>query len=195
MLFNRIKIYRLKRKISKNPYLGIKEDADIYVYRQGSFIIKYKILNTDDKKVRKPLIEIISIKHKLTESEIARKRMREFFRGIFRYQRWVYLFRPPTLLLLILGIAILYFGVIEPYQNKVDRFRWIVAKVIGVELNNVEYKGGLFTILGKRDIAYKKEDKVEYVSFTFNPLNIFSSKTIGYVTRWSKDTGYITNPI
>jgi len=188
-----MRIYALKRKIRRNPYLGIKDSEGTYVYRQGRDTVKYEILNRDESQGKKPSVKIISIKCRLTESESRRMRIKELFINLFRYRRWVCLFRPPILLPLILGVSILYFGVIEPYETKVNRFKWIIAKVIGIEPDRIEYRGGLFEIFGKRRIAYK--DDIEYVSLTFNPLNIFSSKAVGYVTRWNKDTGYITHPI
>jgi len=188
-----MRIYALKRKIRRNPYLGIRDSEGTYLYSQGRDTIKYEILNMDESQGKKPPVKIISIKSRLTESEIARMRTKKIFTNFFRYRTWIYLFRPPIVLSLILGMSILYFGIIEPYETKVNRFKWIIAKVIGVEPDKIEYRGGLFEIFGKRRIAYKND--IEYVSLAFNPLNIFSSKEIGYVTRWNKDTGYITNPI
>lgn len=192
MVFNKIRIFRLKKKVKNNPYIGTKESNGTYIYRQGLFTIEYEILNIQTPR---PLVKIISIKHRLTESEIARHRIKELFRNLFRYQTWIYLLRPHILISFILGIAILYFGIIEPYQNKVDRFRWIVASVVGVSPQDIQYIGnGWLQISAQRKTAVDRIS--EPVRYTFNPLRWLFTSESGSVTRWrGRPYGYVTHPI
>ena len=190
MIFTKIIIYSLKKKIIKKPFIGIREGDGTYTYREGKFAIHYNIL---DKGGEKQTVRILSIRHRLTESEIRNIRRRELLRNIFRYQNLFNLFQPRILMFFIFGLAIIYFGVIDPYERKVERFRWIISRAIGIEPDQVEFRGGLLRIFAKRRIAYKED--TEYISFTLDPLSIFSPKADGYLTRWNKDTGYTVNPL
>lgn len=179
----------------RNPFLGLKDSEGIYIYRKGRYIIKYKIFNIANKENGKPSVKIISIKYRLSESEISRKRIKEFFRNVFRYQSWIYIFRPPILISFILGIAILYFGIIEPYQDKVNRLRWIVASVLGISPQQIQYIGD-----GWLEISTKRETAVDRISepirYRVNPLRWLFSSEAGFVTRWrGKTYNYATHPV
>lgn len=190
MIFDHLKMFKLKKEIKNNPYIGDKDIDGIYVYTKGRYTIRYKVLNNLGKG---PRARIVSIRHKMTALEREKRNIKHLLKKIFYYQSWVNLFKSHIIISFALGTAILYFGVIEPYKVKVDRFRWIVAKVIGVDKDQVEYRGGLVRIFAKRHPAYKED--AEQVYFTFNPLQIFSSKFTGNVTRWSKEAGYVTHQI
>jgi hypothetical protein len=193
MILDKFRINALKNKIRNRPFIGVKDNSGIYVYKKGKFIVEYRVLDQGAQATKSPLVKIISIKHKLTDPELKIIRAKVFFRKAFQFQTLAYLLSPRIIMSFIFGCLILYFAVIEPYEKKVDRFKLIVAQAMGIDPKQVEYKGGLFSIFGRRQVAYKED--LEYISFNFSPFNLFSSKSTGYVTRWSKERGYTTNPI
>lgn len=179
----------------RNPFLGLKDSEGIYIYREGRCIIKYKIFNIANKERGKPSVKIISIKHSLSESEMRLRRAKKIFRNFFNYSKWIYIFRPPILISFILGIAILYFGIIEPHQDKVNRLRWIVASVVGVSPQQIQYIGD-----GWLEISTQRKTAVDRISepirYRFNPFRWLFSSEAGFITRWrGKPYGYVTHPV
>jgi hypothetical protein len=189
-MFDKIIIARLKKKVMAEPHIGMIDNDGTYVYRDDSYIVKYEILG---ERAEGTPVRIISIKHKISDLERKRKDAAKSLQQFFFHYGWISFFRPRTLLFFTLGAVIFYLGVIEPYRDKVNRFRWIVANVIGVNPKQLEYDAGVFHLFGKREPAGKQSE--EYITFSFSPFNLLLSKNTGYVSRWSKEAGYVTNPV
>jgi hypothetical protein len=193
MIIDKIRIYILKTKIKRHPFIGIKDsEGGLYIYRQGKYIAEYEILNAHNKK---PAVKIISMKHKLTEAEIEIRNAKRLLRNIFFYQGWVNFFKPRIIIPFILGTAVIYFGAIESHQNKVDRYRWIVASVIGVSSQEIQYIGD-----GWLEMSTHRETDVDRVSepitYRFNPFRWLFYADAGIIDRWIESSRqYATHPV
>jgi len=189
-MFDKIIIAGLKEKVIAEPHIGMIDNDGTYVYKEGAYIVKYEILRN---QVEGTPVRIISIKHKISDLERKRRSAAKSLQHFFFHYGWISLFRPRILLLFTVGTVIFYLGVIEPYKDKVSRFRWIVANVIGVNPKQLEYDAGVFHLFGKRKPGSKQSE--EHVTFSFSPFNLLLPKSTGYVSRWSKEAGYVTNPV
>jgi len=189
-LFHKIRFAILKQRIKNNPYLG-KEDIDgTYGYKQGSYEVKYRIVKLPQQG--KESLQWISERRRLSAHGGNIKR------GLFNfwhYQGWLVFFRPPILFLLIISIIIFYFGLMETQKTKVERFKWIVASVVGISPHQIEYIGdGSLEISAQRKTAVDRIN--EPIRYTFNPFKWLFSSEAGFVTRWrGRPYNYATHPV
>ena len=191
-IFQKIRFAILKKRIKKNPFIGKEETNGLYDYRQGGYSISYRIIKENSGKKS---IEWISLRRRLGSYEKGRRKISKTLFNFWRYQGWLIFFRPPIIFLLITSIVIFYFGLIETEKTKVERFKWIVASVIGVNSQQIEYIGdGSLEISAQRKTAV---DRIyEPIRYTFSPLRwLFSSEAV-FVTRWRGEPyGYATHPV
>jgi len=187
-----LRISGLKKKIEKNPLLGIKEEDNTYCYKEKGYVINYRIIETPAGIKR---IESLSIKRRLNYFERKIINLKKGLDKFFLYQRWMVFFRPAIFFLLISSIIIFYFGLIETQKTKVERLKWAVATAIGVSTSQIQYIGdGLLEITTQRKTAADKIN--EPVRYTVNPFKWFFSSDTGFVTRWrGKPYGYVTHPV
>lgn len=70
---------------------------------------------------------------------------------LFLYRKWIIIFQPAVIIVLIISAAIFYFGIKEHSLRRAERFRFIITKIIGVEPEEITYVGGgQFTISAQR---------------------------------------------
>jgi len=191
-LYHNIRFAILKRKIKKNPYIGKEAFDGTYNYEQGSYDIRYRIIKGTTGKES---IDWISQRRRLGTYEERIKRLRKVFFNFWHYQGWFIFFRPPIIFILFTSVLIFYFGLIESQKTKVERFKWIVASVVGVSPHQIEYIGdGSLEISTQRKTAV---DKVyEPVIYRVNPFRWFFSSETGFVSRWRGESyGYVTHPV
>ena len=191
-LFHKIRFAILKKKIKENPRVGEEDVNGIYDYKEGGYGIRYRIIKQTQGKVS---IDWVSQRRHVTAYE---ERVKGIKRGLFKfwyYQGWLAFFRPPIFFLLLASIVIFYFGLIETTKTKMDRFRWIVASVVGVSPQEIQYIGdGWLEISTQRRTAVDRIN--EPVKYTFNPFKWFFSSEAGFVTRWrGRPYQYATHPI
>ena len=191
-LFHKIRFAVLKRRIEKNHCLG-KENVDgSYDYKQGSYDIRYRIIKQISGEES---IEWILERRRLTPSEGGKSRIGKAFFNFWHYQGWLIFFRPQIIFLLLISILIFYFGLIETQKTKVERFKWIVASVVGISPQQIEYIGdGSLEISTQRKTAVDRIN--EPIRYTFNPFRWLFSSEAGFVTRWRGEPyGYATHPV
>lgn len=190
-LFHRIRFTILKKRIEKNPYIGERDFDGTYLYKKGDYSIRYRIRNIEGKES----IEWISEKRRLSPYEEKMRRIRERFFDFWCYQRWLVFFRPLIFFLLLISLFILYFGFMETQKTKVERFKWIVASVVGVSPQEIQYIGdGWLEISAQRRTAV---DRIyEPVQYRFNPFRWLFSSEAGFTTRWRGEPyRHVTHPI
>ncbi|OGX18890.1 MAG: hypothetical protein A3K83_01090 [Omnitrophica WOR_2 bacterium RBG_13_44_8b] len=190
--FVNFKFSRLKRKIRNDPLIGEREEDNNYYYKEGSYGVSYKI-----KEMPSGIktVEWVFNKRRLTYIEEKALKAKKFISNLFLYGRWMLIFRPPIIFLLISSIIIFYFGLIETQKTRINRLKWVVASASGVDTSQIQYIGdGWLQISGKRKTATDKIN--EPVRYTFNPLRWFFSSEAGFITRWrGKTFGYVTHPV
>lgn len=191
-MFHRIRFVILKKKIEKNPHLGNKDIDGTYDYKQGNYRIKYRIIKQPQGQES---IEWISERRRLSAYEERIKRIRQSLFNFWHYQGWLVFFRPPILFLLLTSILLFYFGLMESRKTKMERFKWIVASVAGVNSQEIQYIGdGWLEISTQRKTAVDRIN--EPVRYSFNPLRWLFSSEAGFVTRWRERPYYhATHPI
>lgn len=179
-IFHKIRFAILKRKIKKNPYIG-KEDSDgTYLYKEGDYNIRYRIVKLPDGQLG---VDWIFLKRRLTNYEERIRRTKNKFFDFWHYQKWLIFFRPPILLILIMGIILFYSEVMETQEIKTKRFKWLIASAVGVTPQDVQYIGnGNIEISGQRK---RSVDGInEPIRYAFNPLRWLFSSEGGILTRW-----------
>ena len=83
---------------------------------------------------------------------------------------------------------------LETREAKVERFKRIVASIVGIKPKDIQYVGdGWLEISGQR----KREDQTrELIRYTFNPLRWLFFSEGGVLTRWRGEPfGYATHPV
>lgn len=191
-LYHNIRFAILKKKIKRNPYIGKEEIDGTYDYKQGNYGIRYRILKGPQAKES---IEWISLRRRISTYEEGIRKIGKSFFKFWHYQGWLVFFRPPILFLLIVSIFIFYFGLAETQKTKVERFKWVIASVVGVSPQQIEYIGnGWLEISSRRRTAVDRIN--EPVRYTFNPFRCLFSSEVGFVTRWRGGPyQYATHPI
>ncbi len=183
-------IARLKKKIKNNPFLGIKQQDDSYAYKVGGYTISYKVKESPSGV---KTVEWLSLKRRLTLIEEKILNIKKSLTKFFIYQRWVTLFRPSVIIVLMAPLIIFYL-VMEESFKRIEHFKWMVARITGVSAESIGYAGGgMFSISGqKRSI----KGEVEPVKINFNPLRwLFFSDTAD-VSFWSnKANRYVSYPV
>lgn len=181
----------LKKRIKNNPYIG-KEDSDgTHVYKKGHYSIRYRIINLPEGKVG---VEWVSQKRRYSAYEEKVRRIKKGLFDFWYYQRWSIFFRPPIIFILIAVILLFYFKVMSTREINAERLKWIVASVIGISPEDIQYIGdGWLEISGQR----KREDGVsEPIKYTFNPLRWLFFSEGGVLTRWRGEPfGYATHSV
>jgi len=191
-LFQKIRFVTLEHKIKKNPYIG-KEDSDgTYNYKQGSYSIRYRIVKQGQGKES---VEWISQRRRLSAYGEGLKRIKHRFFKFRHYQGWLVFFHPPILFLVLFSILIFYFGLMETQETKIERYKWLVASIAGVDPGQIQYIGdGWLEIPAQRKTAVDKIN--EPVQYTFNPFRWLFSSEAGFVTRWRGEPyGSATHPV
>jgi hypothetical protein len=191
-MFHKIRFVLFKKRIKKNPYIG-KEDVDgTYLYEQGIYSIRYRI---EKQPEGKESVEWICEKRRLSAYEEKIRRIKQGFFDLWRYQHWLVFFRPPILFLLLTSILLFYFGFIETQEAKVQRFKWIVASVAGVNPEQIEYIGdGWLEISTQRKTVVDRIN--EPIMYRFNPFRWLFSSEAGFISRWRGEPyGSVTHPM
>lgn len=186
-----LRIFRLKNKIKNNPLIGIKQEDNSYYYKGKGYTISYRIR---ESFAGIKIVEWLSLKRRLTTFEEKVLNLKRALDKFFLYQRWIALFRPSVVIVLITSLIIFYFGIKEHSLKRIERFRWIVAQITGVSPESISYAGeGWFKISGQKRSL---DREVEPITISFNPLRwLFFSDTVR-VSRWSeKSNRYIDYPI
>ncbi len=189
----------MRKRIKKNPYIG-QEDNGSYVYKDGSYSISYRIIKMPEGKL---CIEWIAHKCHFGAFEKKTRRIKKGFLDFWFYQKWTLFFRPATLFILVASVFIFYFAVLETQEAKVERFKRIVASVVGIKTHDIQYVGGgWLEIPGqRRRIVEKINEPARYVyepiKYAFNPLSWFLSSDTGFIKRWRSEAsgGYVTHPV
>ncbi len=186
-----LRIFRLKNKIKNNPLIGIKQEDNSYYYKEKGYTISYRI---KESFAGIKIVEWLTLKRRLTTFEEKVLNLKRALDKFFLYQRWITLFRPSVVIVLITSLIIFYFGIKEHSLKRIERFRWIAAQIAGVSPESIKYTGeGWFKVSGQRG---SKDREVEPVTISFNPLRwLFFSDTVR-VSRWNeKSNRYIDYPI
>lgn len=188
--FVHFKFFQLKEKIKSDPLIGKKEEDNNYCYKEGSYSAVYKIKEIPPGTKS---VEWLFLRRRLTFLEEKFLNIKRFINSVFIYQRWVILFRPWVIIVLIASLSIFYLGITGYSQKKIQRFKWVAAQITGISPESIEYKGlGWFKVSGQR----RPLDKTtEPVVVSFNPFNWFFSDS-AIIKRWSeKSNKYITYPV
>ena len=186
-----LRIFRIKNKIKNNPLIGIKQEDNSYYYKEKGYTISYRIR---ESCAGNKIVEWLSLKRRLTTFEEKVLNLKKALDKFFLYQRWVILFRPLVVIVLITSLIIFYFGIKEHSLKRIERFRWIVAQITGVSPESIRYAGeGWFKISGQKS---SKDREVEPITISFNPLRWLFLSDSANVSRWSeKSNKYITYPV
>ena len=191
-LLHILKFKSLRKKIKKNPALGKLDTDTVYLYREGLYVLKYRIMKD---ALGKEDVEWISQKRYLNSFEEWIKRISKNFFKFCHYQSWFIFLKPFSLVFAVISIFVFYFGFVEARKTKIERFKWIIASVIQANPEQIEYIGdGWLQISSQRKTAVDK--KREPIKYMFNPLRLFFSGGQDFLTRWrGKPFGYATHPI
>ncbi len=191
-LYHKIRFAILRRRIKKNPYIGQEESGGTYLYKKDGYSISYRIIKLSDGRVE---IEWVSHKRRISAHEEKIKRLRQGFLDFWHYQKWLFFFRPSILLILVVSILLFYSEVMETQETKITRFKGIVASVIGMDTQDIQYIGdGWLEISAKRK---RTQDNVyEPIKYSFNPLRWLFFSEGGFLRRWRGEPyGYATHPL
>jgi len=186
-----IKISRLKNKIKKSPFIGVKEYDGSYYYKEKGYTINYRI---QESPAGTKTVEWISLKRRLTFLEKKTLEIKRGLNNFFLYQRWFTVFRPSVVIILIISLAIFYFGIMEHSLKRMRHFKWVVARISGISPESIGYTGGgWFKISGQR----RSSDRVtEPVTISFNLLGWIFFPNTANVNLWSeKLKQYIIYPV
>lgn len=191
-LYYKIIFAALRKKIKKSPYIGQGQDDGTHLYTKGSYSINYRKSILPDGKL---CIEWVSHKRRLGPYEEKIRRTKKGFLEFWYYQRWLVLFRPPLIFLLIIGVFLFYYGVLETQEAKIERLKLIVASAVGINTQDIQYIGdGWLEISGQRKKV--ADGTTESVKYTFNPLRWLFSSDTGFVKRWLSGSGeYVKYPV
>jgi len=190
-LYNKIIFAALRKKIKQSPFIGQGQDDGTYLYTKGSYSINYRKSILPDGKL---CIEWVWHKRRLSPYEEKIRRVKKRFLEFWYYQRWLLLFRPPLIFLLIIGVFLFYYGVLGTQEAKIERLKLIVASAVGINTQDIQYIGdGWLEISGQRKVA---DDTTESLNYTFNPLRWLFFSDTGFVKRWRRGSGeYVKYPV
>lgn len=191
-LYHKVRFAILKKKIKKNPHIGRENIDGTYDYKQGSYGIRYYI--TKEASGRES-IQWVSRRYRLSAYEQGIKGIKGSLFKFWHYQGWLSFLRPPIIFLLFTSMVIFYFGLMEIQRTKAERFKWIVASVVGISPQQIEYIGdGWLDISGQRRTAV---DRIyEPIRYRVNPFRWLFSSEAGFITRWRGEPyGYAAYPV
>lgn len=188
-LRRRMVIAKLHQKIQNGIIAGRPDGQGAYLYEEKGYHIRYRILGSDSNaqpmaQGRKRPIEIewTLIKYRLNPAEKAVKTIKTIFVSLFHNEDWIYLLRPPVIVLLLFILVIFYFGLVESEKGRIERLRWFYARILGLDANQIRYTGGSsIDILGQRTTAVDAAE--EPISYTVRLWRWLLFGDIGYITR------------
>ena len=194
IIFDKINYRKLKHIIERNPHIGLEDKDGNFIYKQGKFTLKYRIVSLEINEAKKR-IELISTKKKLRPGE---EKFIKFKKGISEfliYHEWIHLFKSPVFFLLLMPILIFYFVLVEPQMYKDYRLRWIISRMLRLDPKDVEIKsGGWVKIWGSRRMAVAQQ--TEPISYNVNLFKWLTFQNEGYITRWrGKQYGYVDHSL
>lgn len=187
-----IRFALLKKKIRNNPYIGEADIDGTYLYRQGGYSIRYRVIKLADGQTG---IEWVSLKRRLGAYEERARKLKEGFFEFWHYQKWFIFFRPPIILILIIIIIFFYSEVMETQEVKTNRLKWVIASAIGISAQDIQYIGdGRLEISGQRQ--RRQDKKNEPIKYSFNPLRWLFFSEGGVLGRQRGEPfGYTTHPV
>ena len=180
-IFEEVMFRKLKKRVETGPRVGLKDDGGDFVYKQGGFTVKYRVIDSIDVG-GKAKIKIIAMKRRIWGYEEKVNHAKKAFRNFLIYRRWVYFFKPTALFLLLSVIVIIYLAGFEPEESKIDRMKWAVARAlkIGPDAVTVELNGGV-VVSGERKV--KGDGQGEDISYNFNLVDWFTFNDAGFISR------------
>jgi len=186
-----IRVIQLKKKIRNNPLIGLKGDGNRYSYKEEGYTVSY-IIQESSTGIKS--VEWLSLKRRLTFLEEKILNIKREINNFFLYQRWLTLFRPSAIIVLVASLIIFYLGIKDYSLKRIERFRWIIAQITGISPESINYTGeGWFNISGRKRSV---EGEVEPVTIGFNPLRWLFFQDSANVSLWSeKLNGYVSYPL
>ena len=176
-----LKIFSLKKKIKKNPLIGIKQNDGSYNYKEGGVTMNYGI-GEPCAGIR--TVQWFSLKRRLSFLERKIRTIKRSLRDFFIYRKWHVLFQPSIAIILVISLVIFYLGIKEYSFKQVRYFRLIAAEITGVIPESIEYEGkGWFKISGQKRSLDKEN---EPVAISVNPLSWLFFSNSANIVRWSK---------
>lgn len=188
----KIKIWNIKRKIRSNPLIGTKDADGTFLYTEGRFTIRYQLIKSEPQEKKIP--RWISVKIKTSPHKLSLRKFSDEVADFWHYQKWVFLFRPSTLAVLIFISLIIYFGAIEFQPGKGYVIRWLASRAIGVSPNAIEYRGsGWIRVAGTRTTIEKEYEPLHY---DVNIFRLIVFNDTGSVTRyWGDEKRPVIHPV
>ncbi|KPK39169.1 MAG: hypothetical protein AMJ78_08905 [Omnitrophica WOR_2 bacterium SM23_29] len=183
----------MKKKISANPFIGTKGEDGMFQYKEGRFTIRYAITypKTPNEKI---IPQWISVKIKLAFRKNILEKIKEEIVDFWHYQKWLILFHPSTIAVLIFIAIFVYFGAIEFQPHKGYLIRWVASRAIGVSPDAIEYEGGGWIRVHGTRVAINKE--IEPFNYDVNFFRWLVFNDAGSVTRYrGKEYGAVTQPV
>lgn len=180
-------ISRLKKKIKKNPSIGIKQQDNSYDYEEEGYRISYRV---KESPLGVKAVEWLSLKRR---SAFVEKKILDIKRSLdkfFLYQRWVTLFRPSVAIVLMASLIVFYLGMEHSFK-RIKHFKWIVAQITGIAPESMKYVGaGQFQLFGHKRYFDKE---LEPVTISFSPLGWLFFSDAANISRWNpKLNKYLT---
>ena len=193
-IISKIKIWGMKKKIMANPFIGTKDEDGMFQYKEGRFTIKYAISYAKTPEA-KNIPQWISVKIKRPFHKNIIKKMGEELADFWHYQKWLILFHPSTIAVLIFIGVIVYFGAIEFQPGKGYITRWLASRAIGVSPDAIEYKGdGWISVSGDRITAVDRKREPFCYDVNFFRWLVFNDA--GSVRRYrEQEYGSVIHPV
>jgi hypothetical protein len=187
------RIWRLQKKIKRDPLIGIKQQDNNYYYTEKGYTLGYRI-SESSAGIKK--VERVFLKRHLTFYENNILEIKRLLNKFFLYRRWGILLQPLVLGLLVSSVVIFYFGLVETQQVREDRLKFVVASIIGVKPDQIEYIGNGQLEISTSHRKTAVDSISEPVKYTFNPFMWFFSSQGGVISRWqSHEQRYINHPV
>ena len=141
-------ISRLKKKIKNNPFIGIKQQDNSYDYKEKGYAISYRV---KESLSGGKAVEWLSLKRRLRFIEEKTLGIKRSLSKFFAYQRWVTLFRPSAIIVLMVSLIIFYLGIKEQSFKRIEHFKWIAGQITGITPESIKYVGaGEFQVFGRK---------------------------------------------
>lgn len=176
-----LKIFRLKKKIKNNPFIGERQQDDSYNYEENGYRLNYRIKESASGR---QVVEWLSLRRRLRFIERKTLKIKRKLDNFFSAQKWTILFRPSAIIVLVISLVILS-SVIGEYSNKrLGHFKWIIAQITGISPEAIRYEGqGRFKVSGERTSLDREK---EPVIINFNPLRWLLFSDSAKISHWSK---------
>lgn len=182
-------IFRLKKKIKNNPFIGTKQQDNSYDYKEKGYTISYRI---KESLSGVKAVEWLSLKRRLTFIEEKILDIKRSLSDFFLYQRWVTLFRPSAVIVLMVSLIIFYLGMEQSFK-RIEHFKWIAGQITGITPESIKYAGaGEFQVFGRKK-RYLDGKEVDAVTISFNPLGWLFFSDAARINLWNpKLNKYLT---